>query len=80
MPPWISSRENMIVLPIVLDLWFAEPKSYEAIAVGGREVNIFFATQTYLNCIGKCMLRIKSAYDVPPNPNFSSNCSNLSML
>lgn len=27
----------------------------------------------YLNCIGRCMLRMKSAYDVPPKPNFSSN-------
>lgn len=27
----------------------------------------------YLNCIGRCILRIKSAYDVPPSPSLSSN-------
>lgn len=27
-----------------------------------------------LNCKGKCMLRMKSSYEVPPTPNFSSSC------
>lgn len=39
MPIQITSSENIIVLPIVLALYFGEPTCYEAIAVGGTEVN-----------------------------------------
>lgn len=31
--------------------------------------------QKHLNCSGKCMLRMKSSYVVPPNPSLSSNCN-----
>lgn len=33
-----------------------------------------FDFRIYLSWSGKCILRIKSSYEVPPNPNFSSSC------
>lgn len=28
----------------------------------------------YLNCSGRCTLRMKSSYEVPPKPTFNSSC------